>query len=363
MNIKNCNFISFILFSLFLVGCGGGSQSDAASSQGVTNRPPVLTSPIESVFPQTLSGTVYTVTASDADGDSLSFSISGADASSFAIDENTGDITFISAPDVDFPGASDGSNFYVIDVTATDPSFASDSQRVDIEVTRYDPNGPFLSTDGAVFIGPNTIVASDPSTFQTLTLYTTSIRNVPDNRVGNNVDIEVRIFDAIFENGKRIEMIVNTEIESLAEAEEQARIYAHIIGQLNTFLIDGINEVYIHPGNAFFSGLPGGIVVHTGEANEEHLPRGVLEEVMAHEAAHAALDVTYLRSPELQQAQKLDVTFISEYARDNPETEDLAESYGAYLIYKNSGRNEASLVNSIENELGARMSFFEAIGL
>lgn len=363
MNIKISIAFCFFLLSLFLVGCGGGGESVVAPSQSATNRPPVLTSPVEALFPQTLSGTVYTARASDADGDRLSYSIAGADASSFAIDENTGDITFVFTPDVDLPRASDGSNFYVIDVTATDPSAASDSQRVDIEVTRHDPNGPFLSADGAIFLGPNTIMASDPSTLQMLTFHTLTIRNVPDNRVGNNVDTEVRIFDAIFENGKRIEMMVNTEITSLAEAEAQAHIYAHIIGQFNRFLIDGINEVYIHPGDAFFSALPGGIIVHTGEADEEYLPRGVLEEVMAHEAVHAALDVTYLRSSEWQQAQKLDVTFVSEYARDNPETEDLAESYGAYLVYKNAGRNEASLVSSIENELGARMSFFEAIGL
>lgn len=128
MNIKDFNCISFFWLSLFLISCGGGSVSDDPPSQSVTNRPPVLTSSVEAFFPQTLSGSVYTVTASDADGDSLSYSISGEDASSFAIDENTGDITFVFTPDVDFPRASDGSNFYVIDVTATDPSSSSDSQ-------------------------------------------------------------------------------------------------------------------------------------------------------------------------------------------------------------------------------------------
>ena len=347
---------------LLIVGCGGGG-SESPSPQNTPNQAPVLTSPLETVFPQTLSGTVYTVSASDANGDTLTYSVSGTDASSFAIDENSGDITFIAIPDVDFPGSSDGDNFYTIDVTATDPSSAFDTQRVDIEVARHDPNGPFLSVDGAVFLGPNTIVTSDPSSLQTLTLYTTAIRNIPDNRRNNDVDTEVRIFDAIFENGKRIEMMVNTEIASLTDAEERARLYARVIGQLDTTLINGIHAVYIHPGDAFASASPGRITVHTGETDNVYLPRGVLEELMAHEAVHAALDVLYRDSPEWQQAQKSDVTFISEYARDNPDTEDFAESYGAYLIYKNADRNAVSLVSSIQNGLSARIAFFESIGL
>ena len=82
--------------------------------------------------------------------------------------------------------------------------------------------------------------------------------------------------------------------------------------------------------------------VDTGEADNVYLPRGVLEEVMAHEAVHAALDSMYLSAPAWRQAQKSNVMFLSEYARNNPDTEDLAESYGAYLIYKTADRHSES---------------------
>jgi len=93
------------------------------------------------------------------------------------------------------------------------------------------------------------------------------------------------------------------------------------------------------------------------------VPRGAVEEVMAHEAVHATLDVTYLRSPEWFQTQKADVNFVTQYAREFPETEDLAESYGAYLIVKNASRNPSDVVQTIQNGMPERIVFFQSLGL
>jgi len=343
-------------------GTGGGSGGGTSPPVSPANRPPVIISALEAVFPTTRTGVVYRIVGSDPDGDSLTYSIAGEDAGSFFVNSGTGEITFITAPDVDMPASADGDNFYLIEVRATDPSGASASQRLDIEVARHDPAGPTLFRDGSVFLAPNTIVESDPTALRNLTFLETAVRNIPDNRIGNATDIEVNIFTANYDGGKRIEIMVNTEF-SLSAAENQANLYARIVGQLDPVLREGVETIWIHAGNRLFSGPVGGIVVHTGQAQRDYIPRGVLEEVMAHEAVHASLDVLYLGAPAWFEAQKRDISFVTDYARDFPENEDLAESYGAYLIVKNAERNPANIVTRIQEGIPQRLAFFASLGL
>ena len=355
------NIVNYILIvsAAFMAAFGCDSEENEPNKP---NRRPTLVSANEAVFPQTRTGTVYTVIGSDPDGDELLYSISGQDAASFAVNETTGELTFLVAPNVDTPGSVDGDNFYFIDVTVKDPSSLSDTQQVIIEVARYDPNGPFLFQDGTVFLGPNTITESDPSILQSVNFNSTVTRIVPDNRFPNGAQTQVHIFHALYENGAQIEMLVNTQISPLSEAERQAQLYSKILGQLNPVLIEGIRSVFIHPGNANFTGPVGVIVVHTGRAEIDYVTRGTLEEVMAHEAVHASIDPLYLGSREWNQAQKSDIAFVSAYARDFVETEDLAESYVAYLIVKNPSRNSSSVVQRIRNGIPERIQFFEDLG-
>ena len=362
--MKYVFLITIELGMVILSSCsGGGGGGEPAGAMNQANRAPSIISASEAVFPQTRTGTAYTIRGSDPDGDRLTYSISGDDAAAFSLNEGTGELTFVVAPDVDAPGSPINGNFYFIDVTVQDPSGASASQLVIIEVARYDPEGPFLFTDGAVFIGPDTIVPSDPSTLQSVNFSVNEIRTIADNRAGNDVQAEVNVYDAVFENGQRIEMVVNAEIEPLSAAEDDARYFANILGQLDPMVVAGIETVWINAGTARITGPVGGIVVHTGTFQNELIPLGAAEEVMAHEAVHATLDPIYLSSTNWTQAQKADVAFVSQYAREFPETEDLAESYGAYLIVKNDSRNPSNVVERLQNGIPGRIVFFQTLGL
>jgi len=344
-------------------GCGGRGDGQSGPTAAQGNRAPTIISASETVFPQTTTGVVYTIVGSDPDGDALTYSIAGDDAGSLILDSRTGALTFVSAPDVDMPGSVDGNNFYLIEVRVADTSGASAAQRVDIEVSRHDPQGPTLFRDGAVFLGPNTIVESDPSALTNVAFQSTETRNIPDNRIQNDVDTLVNIFTASYTGGKQVTVMVNAEI-LFSEAEDQANLYARIVGQLDPILREGIDVLWIHSGNAFFSAdVGGGIVIHTGYADQFLISQGILEEVMAHESVHASLDVLYLRSQDWFDAQKADVTFPTDYAREFVETEDLAESYGLYLIVKNADPNPTGTVNTIREGIPARLAFFESLGL
>ncbi|MEL7256105.1 MAG: Hint domain-containing protein, partial [Pseudomonadota bacterium] len=78
---------------------------------------------------------VQDVDASDPDGDSVMFSITGGDdAALFEIDPVTGQLDFINAPDFENPGDADGDNQYEVEVTATDPGGLFDTQPITVTV-------------------------------------------------------------------------------------------------------------------------------------------------------------------------------------------------------------------------------------
>ncbi len=78
---------------------------------------------------------ITTVQASDADGDALTYAISGgADAALFGIDTETGTLAFLAAPDFEAPGDADGDNVYEVVVRASDGS-QFDDQAIAVTIT------------------------------------------------------------------------------------------------------------------------------------------------------------------------------------------------------------------------------------
>ena len=85
--------------------------------------------------------------APDAEGDTLAYSLSGTDAALFTIDANTGEVSFMAAPDFEVPGDDDGDNVYDITVTASDGT-NSTNHNVAITVTDEYDLIPLSSLDG-----------------------------------------------------------------------------------------------------------------------------------------------------------------------------------------------------------------------
>ncbi len=98
---------------LLLTACGGGgSQSNAG---------PVFTSGDSISVPENTTATGYTATATDADGDTVTFSLSGgADQAAFSLDASSGVLSFNTAPNFEAPTDSDGDNGYTVEISASD---------------------------------------------------------------------------------------------------------------------------------------------------------------------------------------------------------------------------------------------------
>ncbi len=137
--MKSLNRVIF-LFSLFVIascggggGGGGGGGDGYGSSSGNMNGAPNITNTSFDISVQENQTTAFTVTASDPDGDTITFSLSGTDASLLSI-TSSGVVTFNSAPDYEAPSDANGDNVYEISATVSDGSL-TDSENFRITVT------------------------------------------------------------------------------------------------------------------------------------------------------------------------------------------------------------------------------------
>ena len=144
------------VYEIMVTASDGVNETEQAVAITVTNvndNNPVFTSPdaAEAAENQRLA---YTAAATDADGDALSYSLSGSDAGLFTIDGTTGEISFRTAPDFENPGDANGDNVYDIIIMATDGANET-PQAVAVTVTNVDDNSPSFSSDATVSVAEN----------------------------------------------------------------------------------------------------------------------------------------------------------------------------------------------------------------
>jgi len=139
-----------MLFMLTLQGCF--HNSSGSGDGGITPTSPVFTSGDSISVAENILDTGYTAVATDADGDTVTFSLTGGeDPSAFGIDSDSGVLSFNTATDFENPTDSDTNNTYVVEITATDGiNFVVQSLTVtviDINVSNgVDPTGYYTNT-------------------------------------------------------------------------------------------------------------------------------------------------------------------------------------------------------------------------
>ena len=103
---------------------------------------------------------VYTAMARDADGDALTYSLSGTDAGLFTINRNSGRVRIMAVPDFEAPADEDGDNVYQVTVTASDGDSNRTDHAVDITVTNRNDNAPVFTSSGQASVVEGQGVAS-----------------------------------------------------------------------------------------------------------------------------------------------------------------------------------------------------------
>jgi len=213
---------------------------------------------------------------------------------------------------------------------------------------------------GTIFLDPDILTASDPTTFQNMVYSGQGVRTMFDRRVNNWIEVNAFLFDVTFSDGLTAEVQVNPEFQTKDLAEVDANKYAIEIGRLPKILRTDVRTVWIHKGVQPFGGGNNNILIHTGKS-EEYENDGILEETLIHEASHTSLDAAHAAASGWVSSQTNDGNFISTYARDYPEREDIAESFLMYLAVKyRSDRISNTLKNTINATIPNRINYFES---
>ena len=140
---------------------------------------------------------------------------------------------------------------------------------------------------------------------------------------------------------------------------EEAQFYGIEIGRLPTDLRQDLETVWIHMGVELFGGGNNNILIHTGQSIN-YINDGILEETLVHEASHTSLDAYHASSPEWIAAQNLDNEFISQYAQDNPTSEDIAESFLTWLAIRyRLDRISTEMYSTIIEAIPNRIEYFD----
>ena len=226
---------------------------------------------------------------------------------------------------------------------------------------RADTAPPF---DGTVWLGTNLITPSSPSDLISVTPAGQGVRKTYDRRIGW-VTQNAYLFNATFNGSLPEEIIVNSEFGSTDAAMTQAQYFARITGQLPRSCRTQIDALWIHAGNENVGGGNRSLMLYSGYAAAHG---GYMEEAMLHECAHTSLDYGWKGSLDRTQwnaAAAQDPGFISKYARDNPTSEDVSESFGPYVAWKLGAASgySADQLAAIASQIPHRLAYLDSQGL
>lgn len=150
---------------LVLAGCDGGNGGGGGGGGG--NAAPAFTSPAAASVTENATGPVLMATASDSNGDALTFSLSGgADAALLQITP-AGALSFRTPPDFEAPGDANRDNVYEVTLAVSDGQ-TSTTQSVRITVTDAAAGGFAVRRVGSGFAQPVFLTAMPDSSGRVL---------------------------------------------------------------------------------------------------------------------------------------------------------------------------------------------------
>ena len=121
-------------------GNDGRDSIDVTITVTDVNEPPEITGASTFNYPENGQDPVHTYSATDPEGDSITWSLSGVDWRDFLIG-NAGVLTFRRSPDFEAPADANRNNVYLVTVNADDGNGGRDYIRVTVTVTNVDEAG------------------------------------------------------------------------------------------------------------------------------------------------------------------------------------------------------------------------------
>ena len=225
---------------------------------------------------------------------------------------------------------------------------------------------------GTMWDLPDLITSSDYTVYSTSLYEGIETRLFYDKSIPDFIDYPAHIYKVNFGDGLSVDFEIYSEFTE-DEANSIKQKYAPLMGQLGKELRKNIKSIEFLKGEEGASAQRSddltyaNITFHIDWLNKivETRPGGDrTEELFIHESAHLSIDPYIYGKQEWTNAVNLDGNYISTYAQDNPNSEDIAETFQAYIAVKYfPDRISSSLRDTILSVCLNRFKYFDSLNL
>ena len=225
---------------------------------------------------------------------------------------------------------------------------------------------------GTMWDLPDLITSSDYTVYSTSLYEGIETRLFYDKSIPDFIDYPAHIYKVNFGDGLSVDFEIYSEFTE-DEANSIKQKYAPLMGQLGKELRKNIKSIEFLKGEEGASAQRSddltyaNITFHIDWLNNivETRPDGDrTEELFIHESAHLSIDPYIYGKQEWTNAVNLDGNYISTYAQDNPNSEDIAETFQAYIAVKYfPDRISSSLRDTILSVCLNRFKYFDSLNL
>ena len=225
---------------------------------------------------------------------------------------------------------------------------------------------------GTMWELPDLITSSDYTIYSSSTYQGILDRLFYDKSIPSFIDYPAHVYKINFGDGLSVDFEIYTEF-SQEEALAIKQKYAPLIGQLGKELRKNIKSIEFLKGDYTASAQRNNDLSYSNitipidwlNNNVETRPDGDrTEELFIHEATHLSIDPYVYGQRGWNDAVYLDGNYLSTYAKDNPESEDIAETFQAYIAVKYfPERITSSLRDTILSICLNRFKYFDSLNL
>jgi hypothetical protein len=195
---------------------------------------------------------------------------------------------------------------------------------------------------GTVYIDKDWLTPSDPSIYIGKSYVGVETFEWFDLRNEQWTDSSAYSYELSYEFGIKITASIHTDNDQ-SQIDNYLDEWGYMLGQAPARLLQGLGEFQVVPAKVGDDGIrangytdPTHIVLYTNDPIqnlEKEQSGGWVREAIIHELGHATFGPAE-ESAEWLEAQATDPCFISDYARDNPNGEDVSESVMPYLMLR-----------------------------
>ena len=225
---------------------------------------------------------------------------------------------------------------------------------------------------GTMWDLPDLIKSSDYTIYSTSSYQGIETRLFYDKSIPDFINYPAHVYKVNFGDDLSIDFEIYTEFTQ-QEAGNIEQKYAPLIGQLGKDLRKNIISFEFLKGQEVASAQRtddlnyANITFHTEwltSVVETRSDGDKTEELLIHESAHLSIDPYVYGQQEWTDAVNLDGNYLSTYAKDNPNSEDVAETFQAYIAVKYfPDRISNSLRDTILSVCLNRFKYFDSLNL